>query len=107
MELEKIKDPSFVKKLNHNELTELSNDIRKYIIDTVSVTGGHLSSNLGIVDLTIALHKVFNSPEDKIIFDRLLQPEAKGCHPDRSEITSVRQCRDIGGIFRGNPCRSR
>lgn len=69
MDIKKIKDPKFLKKLNIKELEILSNDIRNYIIDTVSTTGGHLSSNLGIVDLTIAIHKVFNTPEDKIIFD--------------------------------------
>ena len=69
MDIKKIKNPKFLKKLKINELEELSNDIRKYIIDSVSITGGHLSSNLGIVDLTIAIHKVFDSPEDKIIFD--------------------------------------
>jgi len=69
MDVKKIKDPKFLKKLKIKDLELLSNDIREYIIDSVSTTGGHLSSNLGIVDLTIALHKVFNSPEDKIIFD--------------------------------------
>ena len=69
MEVTKIKNPKFLKKLKINELEELSNDIRKYIIDSVSKTGGHLSSNLGVVDLTIALHKVFDTPKDKIIFD--------------------------------------
>ena len=69
MDIKNIKNPKFLKKLKINELEILSNDIRKYIIDSVSKTGGHLSSNLGIVDLTIAIHKVFNSPKDKIIFD--------------------------------------
>ena len=69
MDIKKIKDPKFLKKLKIKDLEILSNDIRNYIIDSVSQTGGHLSSNLGIVDLTVALHKVFNSPEDKIIFD--------------------------------------
>ena len=69
MDIKNIKNPKFLKKLKINELELLSNDIRKYIIDSVSITGGHLSSNLGVVDLTIALHKVFDSPKDKIIFD--------------------------------------
>jgi len=69
MDVRNIKNPKFIKKLKINELEALSNDIRKYIIDSVSVTGGHLSSNLGVVDLTIALHKVFDTPKDKIIFD--------------------------------------
>ena len=64
-----IKNPSFLKKLKIKDLEILSEDIRNFIIDKVSVTGGHLSSNLGIVDLTIALHKTFNSPKDKIVFD--------------------------------------
>ena len=67
--IENIKNPKFLKKLKINDLVQLSNDIRKYIIDSVSKTGGHLSSNLGVVDLTIAIHKVFDSPKDKIIFD--------------------------------------
>ena len=69
MDVKNIKNPNFLKKLKINELEELSTDIRKYIINSVSKTGGHLSSNLGIVDLTIAIHKVFDSPKDKIIFD--------------------------------------
>ena len=64
-----IKNPKFLKKMKIKDLEILSNDIRNFIIDKVSITGGHLSSNLGVVDLTIALHKVFNSPKDKIIFD--------------------------------------
>lgn len=58
-----------LKKMNEEELKSLALDIRKQIINTVSKTGGHLSSNLGMVELTIALHKVFDSPKDKIIFD--------------------------------------
>ena len=69
MEVKNIKNPQFLKKLKEEELKELSKDIREYIISSVSTTGGHLSSNLGVVDLTIALHKVFNSPRDKMIFD--------------------------------------
>lgn len=69
MNLEKIKDPSFIKQLNIEELEDLSKDIRDFIIQNVSHTGGHFSSNLGIVELTMALHYIFNSPEDKIIFD--------------------------------------
>lgn len=64
-----IKNPKFLKKMNKKELERLSVDIREFLIDKVSKTGGHLSSNLGIVDLTIAIHKVFDSPKDKIIFD--------------------------------------
>lgn len=64
-----IKNPKFLKRMKIKELESLSNDIRHFIIEKVSKNGGHLSSNLGVVDLTIAIHKVFNSPKDKIIFD--------------------------------------
>ena len=69
MDLTKIKDPSFLKGLTEKELNDLAVDIRQFIIQSVSQTGGHLSSNLGIVELTIALHYVFDSPKDKIFFD--------------------------------------
>lgn len=67
--LEKINNTKELKELNINELPDLCNDIRTFLIDNVSKTGGHLASNLGIVELTVALHYIFNSPEDKIIFD--------------------------------------
>ena len=69
IDIKEIKNPKILKKMSNKELEILSEDIRKFIIDNVSITGGHLSSNLGVVDLTIALHKVFNSPKDKLIFD--------------------------------------
>ncbi len=69
MKIEEIENPKFLKKLSKNELEELSNEIREFLIDKVSKKGGHLSSNLGIVELTIMLHKVFDTPKDKIIFD--------------------------------------
>lgn len=55
--------------MNTNELKKLSQEIRKFLIETISVTGGHIGPNLGVVELTIALHKVFESPKDKIIWD--------------------------------------
>ena len=64
-----IKNPKFLKKYKKNDLIKLSHDIREFLIDNISKTGGHLSSNLGVVDLTIAIHKVFDSAKDKIIFD--------------------------------------
>ena len=64
-----IKNPKFLKRMKIKELESLSKDIREFIIEKVSKNGGHLSSNLGVVDLTIAVHKVFDSPKDKIIFD--------------------------------------
>ena len=67
--LEKIESPDDVKKLTTEEKKELATEIRKYILDIVSKNGGHLASNLGVVELTIALHSVFNVPEDKIVWD--------------------------------------
>lgn len=64
-----IKDPSFLHDLTIKELEELSEQIRAFLIEKISITGGHLSSNLGAVELTVALHKVFESPKDKLIFD--------------------------------------
>ncbi len=65
----KIKDPSFLKDLSKKELKTLAEEIRIFLIDKISKTGGHLASNLGAVELTIALHYVFDSPFDDIIFD--------------------------------------
>lgn len=64
-----IKTPTDIKEFTINQLEELSKEIRQCIIETLSKTGGHLASNLGIVELTIALHKVFNAPADKFIWD--------------------------------------
>ena len=69
MDIKDIKNPNFLKKLNTQQLNELAKDIRTFLLDTVSKTGGHLSSNLGVVELTIALHYCFNTPEDKLLFD--------------------------------------
>lgn len=67
--LDKVNSPEDLKKLNNDELELLCSDIRRLLIDTVSHTGGHLASNLGVVEMTVALHKVFNSPFDQIVFD--------------------------------------
>ncbi|PKM79342.1 MAG: 1-deoxy-D-xylulose-5-phosphate synthase [Firmicutes bacterium HGW-Firmicutes-13] len=67
--LKKINGPSELKKLSLENLQELAEEIRETLITTVSKNGGHLAPNLGVVELTIALHSVFNSPEDKIIWD--------------------------------------
>ena len=67
--LDKINLPEDLRKLNINELKSLSSELREYIIDSVSKTGGHLASNLGVVELTIALHFSLNTPDDKIVWD--------------------------------------
>jgi 1-deoxy-D-xylulose-5-phosphate synthase len=67
--LAQIRGPEDVKSLSKADLTRLAEEIRQIIIATVSRNGGHLASNLGVVELTIALHRVFNSPEDRIVWD--------------------------------------
>lgn len=67
--LDGVNSPKDIKKMNTSQLNELCSDIRQLLISTVSHTGGHLASNLGVVELTVALHKVFNSPTDQIVFD--------------------------------------
>lgn len=69
MNVTKIESPEFLKTLSDEQLNELADSIRSFLIENISKTGGHLSSNLGIVELTIALHTIFDSPLDKIFFD--------------------------------------
>ncbi|WP_096153480.1 MULTISPECIES: 1-deoxy-D-xylulose-5-phosphate synthase [Bacillus] len=69
MDLTKIKNPKFLKKLEGEELEVLSEEIRKFLIENLSKTGGHIGPNLGVVELTVALHKVFDSPKDKFLWD--------------------------------------
>ena len=69
MYLEKIKGPSDIKRIPFNNLTDLCGEIREELVSTVSNNGGHLASNLGVVELTVAIHRVFNSPTDSVIFD--------------------------------------
>ena len=67
--LSNINNPSDIKSLTNEKLEILCDEIRDKLISTVSKNGGHLASNLGAVELTVALHKVFSSPDDQIVFD--------------------------------------
>ncbi|MDU5021785.1 MAG: 1-deoxy-D-xylulose-5-phosphate synthase, partial [Clostridiales bacterium] len=67
--LDNVNSPDDIKNMDTKELDLLAKDIRKFLVRSVSDTGGHLASNLGVVELTLALHKVFNSPKDKFIWD--------------------------------------
>ena len=69
MVLEKIEHENDIKRINKNELPILAEEIRSFLIDKISKTGGHLASNLGVVELTLALHNVLDFPEDKLIWD--------------------------------------
>jgi 1-deoxy-D-xylulose-5-phosphate synthase len=96
MLLEKINAPDDLKKLSLSELAVLADEIRPYITDVISKTGGHLASNLGVVELTIALHYVFNTPEDKIIWDVGHQCYTHKILTGRRE--SFRTIRQVGGL---------
>ena len=69
MHLEDVQSPRDIKSLSYEELENLAAEIRAELVATVAQRGGHLASNLGVVELTLALHRVFDMPEDKIIFD--------------------------------------
>ncbi|MDF2591838.1 MAG: 1-deoxy-D-xylulose-5-phosphate synthase, partial [Clostridia bacterium] len=101
--LDKINSPEDIKQLKEKELNQLAGEIREYIISTVSETGGHLASNLGVVELSLALHRVFNSPEDKIIWDVGHQAYIHKLLTGRKE--KLKTIRSLGGLS-GFPKRS-
>ena len=100
--LDRIQSPKDLKELKARDLSKLAKEMRKLIIDTVSKTGGHLSSNLGVVELTLALHYAFDAPRDKIIWDVGHQ-----CYPHKiltgrqNMFGSLRQYNGMSGF----PCR--
>lgn len=94
--LNKIDSPLDLKKLTIPELKILCNEIREYMIDVVSKTGGHLGAGLGVVELTIALHYVFNAPHDKIIWDTGHQAYPHKIITGRRE--AFKTLRQLGGI---------
>ena len=67
--LDRIQEPNDIKKIDEKDLPELAQDIREFLIANVSETGGHLASNLGCVELTIALHRAMDFPADKLVWD--------------------------------------
>lgn len=99
--LDGVNSPKDIKKLNIDELNQLCAEIRELMIDTVSKNGGHLASNLGTVELTVALHKVFNSPRDQIVFDVGHQCYTHKILTGRKEqFTTLRQEDGISGFTR-------
>ncbi|MEA3423109.1 MAG: 1-deoxy-D-xylulose-5-phosphate synthase [Bacillota bacterium] len=96
-----IEEPSDIKKLKINQLNQLSNELREFILETVSQTGGHLASNLGTVELTIALHYVFNSPDDKLIWDVGHQAYAHKILSGRKDkFSTLRQLDGLSGFLK-------
>jgi 1-deoxy-D-xylulose-5-phosphate synthase len=99
--LDKINEPSDIKKLSRDELKLLAKELRSFIIDSVSRTGGHLSSNLGVIELTIALHYVYDCPNDQIVWDVGHQTYAhKILTGRRDEMHTLRQKDGISGFPR-------
>lgn len=98
-----IKCPDDVKAVPEEELGVLAEEVRDELINTVSKTGGHLASNLGVVELTIALHRVFSSPDDKIIWDVSHQSYTHKLFTGRGEkFNTLRQPGGISGFTRRN-----
>ena len=99
--LDQVETPEDIRVLDIKELESLASDIREYILDTISKTGGHLAAGLGTVELSIALHYVFNTPVDKIIWDIGHQ-----CYPHKiltgrkNKLDSVRKYRGISGFLK-------
>jgi len=94
--LEKISSPTDLRKLSVDELVSLSTELHEYIIETVTNTGGHLASSLGTVDLTIALHYVFNTPTDKLIWD--VGHQAYGHKILTGRRDGIKTIRQYGGL---------
>ncbi|MDR3481014.1 MAG: 1-deoxy-D-xylulose-5-phosphate synthase [Burkholderiaceae bacterium] len=99
--LKNINSPDDLRLLSRTQLHALADELRKFVLDSVSQTGGHLSSNLGTVELTIALHYVFNTPEDRIVWDVGHQTYAHKILTGRREkMSSLRQFNGISGFPR-------
>ena len=99
--LDRIQSPSHLRELSRESLQGLANDLRERLIETVSQTGGHFSSNLGTVELTIALHYVFNTPEDRLVWDVGHQTYAHKILTGRnSRMGSIRQKGGLSGFPR-------
>lgn len=99
--LEKINSPKDLRKLKKEQLPELCQEIRNFIIETISHTGGHLASSLGAVDLIVALHYVFNTPEDKLVFDTGHQAYAHKILTGRKEsFKTIRKQKGLSGFLK-------
>lgn len=99
--LSEIKSPEDIKSLSHKDLVKLSEEIRKTIIEVVGKNGGHLASNLGVVELTIALHRVFDSPKDALIWDVSHQSYTHKLLTGRyKNFSSLRQDEGLSGFTR-------
>ncbi|MDO5048417.1 MAG: 1-deoxy-D-xylulose-5-phosphate synthase [Actinomycetaceae bacterium] len=95
--LSSIRRPADIRALTSAELIDLAQEIRDYLVQSVSRTGGHLGPNLGVVELTLAIHRVFNSPRDAIVFDTGHQAYVHKLLTGRTDFSSLRQQGGISG----------
>ncbi len=95
--LDSVNGPDDLKSLTHKQLIELAQEIRDFLISKVAKTGGHLGPNLGVVETTIAIHKVFDSPNDSIVFDTGHQSYVHKILTGRKEFDSLRQKDGLAG----------
>src|SRR6476620_5866850 len=99
--LQNINDPADLRQLSRADLKALATELREYVVQSVSQTGGHLSSNLGTVELTIALHHVFNTPYDRLVWDVGHQTYPHKVLTGRRErMSTLRQLNGISGFPR-------
>lgn len=97
--LDQINAPAELRKLSREQLTQLAGELRQYLLDSVSQTGGHLSSNLGTVELTVALHSVFDTPNDRLVWDVGHQTYPhKILTGRRDRMSTLRQFNGIAGF---------
>src|SRR5437868_11120809 len=102
MILENVNSPADLRALDQSELAQLADEIRAFVVESVSATGGHLGSNLGAVELTLAVHRVFDSPRDVILWDTGHQAYVHKLVTGRRE--GFAQLRQAGGLS-GYPSR--
>ena len=96
--LEKINGPKDIKALSWEELDVLGQEIRQFLIEKISATGGHLASNLGVVELTMAIYRTFDLPEDKVIWDVGHQAYTHKILSGRKDFDDLRQFGGISGF---------
>jgi 1-deoxy-D-xylulose-5-phosphate synthase len=95
--LETIRNPQDLSKLTSQQLEQLAGEIRTFLITNVAQTGGHLGPNLGVVELTMAIHKVFDSPRDSIVFDTGHQSYVHKLLTGRQDFSTLRQQGGMSG----------
>ena len=99
--LSNINSPSDLRKLNKKDLPQLSDELRQFIVDVVSEKGGHFGASLGVVELTVALHHTFNTPEDQLVWDVGHQAYAHKLLTGRfEEFPSIRQYGGLSGFLK-------